>query len=218
MHRESTLEHEHHAHHHPHGTGTRWLDVTLAVAATIVSLVSLGLAIHSGHAMENLVASNSYPYLQSDRSNMSSTPLPGADRNRAKIEFGFTNNGVGPARIEWVQLTFKKKPMADLRALFEACCAGLDAGGASTLDMRGNVDGDLVRPGASLSLFTWTEPDKPNPLFKALYRQMDDIETSHCYCSVFDECYVMQAGARRPAPVKQCKAPAVTFHPSLPRS
>jgi hypothetical protein len=217
MHTESTLEHEHHAHHHPHGTGTRWLDVTLAVAATIVSLVSLGLAIHSGHAMEKLVAANSYPYLQHDRSNMSSKPMPGTDRFRNKVEFGFTNNGVGPARIEWVQLTYKTKPMADLGELVDACCSGLGRD-ANALDMRGNIVGDLVRPGASLSLFTWDEPEKPNPLFRALYQHMDDIDISYCYCSVFDECYAKPAKSRRPTPVEQCEPPAVTFFSGFRKS
>src|SRR5437764_14602731 len=64
----NALEHESHPHHHPHGTGFRWLDIALGVSATFVSLVSLGLGLHSGHAMEKLVAANSYPYLQQSRS------------------------------------------------------------------------------------------------------------------------------------------------------
>ena len=62
------MEHESHHHHHPHGTGMRWLDVTLGVAATIVSLVSLWLGLHSAHSMEKLVASNSFPYVELMRS------------------------------------------------------------------------------------------------------------------------------------------------------
>jgi hypothetical protein len=210
------LEHESHPHHHAHGTGTRWLDITLSVAATVVSLVSLWLGIHSGHSMEKLVAANSYPYLQADRSNMSDKPMTGTDRFRNRVEFGFTNNGVGPARIDWVQLTYKNKPVADLAELMDACCSGI-VKDVNALDMRGNVEGDLVRPGASLSLFTWTESDKPNPLFKAMYQHMDDIDISYCYCSVFDECYAWHAHAHRPAPVERCEAPAVTFRPSMPK-
>src|SRR5438094_9389422 len=82
----NALEHESHPHHHPHGTGYRWLDITLGVSATIVSLVSLGLALHSGHAMEKLVAANSYPYLEQWRSNMSDKPVPRTDRFRGKVE------------------------------------------------------------------------------------------------------------------------------------
>jgi len=214
MHRESTLEHEHHAHHHPHGTGTRWLDVTLAVAATIVSLVSLGLAIHSGHAMEKLVAANSYPYLEQWRNMASDKPLPGADRSRKSVEYLFANNGVGPARIEWVQLNFNGKPMKDLTELLQTCC-GASTDTASNLNRRGNVRGVLVRPGASVSLFTWDEPNKPNPVFNALHEHMEDISISYCYCSVFDECYVKQASEYQPKSVERCEAPAVMFRPGF---
>jgi hypothetical protein len=214
MHREKPLEHEHHAHHHPHGTGTRWLDVTLAVAATIVSLVSLGLAIHSGHAMEKLVAANSYPYLEQWRSMSTDKPIPGTDRFRRAVEYTFANNGVGPARIDWVQLTYKGKPMKDLSELLEACCAGA-RDGVSNLNRRGNVVGALVRPGVTLPMFTWEEPDKPNPVFDALHGHMDDIAVNYCYCSVFDECYVRHAQDRRPKSVERCEAPAVTFRPGF---
>jgi hypothetical protein len=52
--RKKLLEHESHHRHHPHGTGVRWLDIILGVAATSVSLVSLWLGLHSAHSMEKL--------------------------------------------------------------------------------------------------------------------------------------------------------------------
>lgn len=207
------MEHEHHAHHHPHGTGTRWLDVTLAVSATIVSLVSLGLAIHSGHSMEKLVAANSYPYLEQWRNMGSDKPMPGTDRTRMRVQYMFQNNGVGPARIDWVQLSFDGKPIADLDALLEACCHGTKHDSPS-LNRRGNVVGTLVRPGDSVSLFDWVEPDKPNPVFAAMHEKMDRIGITYCYCSVFEECYVRMPKPGKPDPVEQCKAPAVTFRPA----
>src|SRR5690348_14897911 len=85
--RENALEHESHHHHHPHGTGMRWLDISLAVAATIVSLVSLWLGLHSAHEMEKLVAANSYPYLELMQSMSGSTVLPGTDRPREVVEY-----------------------------------------------------------------------------------------------------------------------------------
>lgn len=208
------MEHEQHPHHPHHGTGFRWLDITLGVAATIVSLVSLWLGLHSAHSMERLVAANSYPYLEQWRSMNSETPLPGTVRYREKVEYSFQNNGVGPARIEWVQLTFKGKPIADLSELLEACCHARQAD-AATLDRRGHVDGSLIRPGASLSMFTWNEPATANPVFKALRSQMDEIAVTSCYCSVFDECYLRRPTLSKPEPVKECVAPAKPFQPDF---
>lgn len=207
------LEHESH-HHHPHGTGIRWIDITLGVAATVVSLVSLWLGLHSAHSMEKLVAANSYPYLDLMRSNAGPAPIPGTDRFRGKVVYELVNNGVGPARIEWVELKFKGKPVGDLAGLLAACCA-LPQRDTSGMMARGGVASALIRPGASLVMFSWDEPAQPNPTFDALHRQMDDISFSTCYCSVFDECYVRGDDDRKPEPVRQCTAPAVPFRPSF---
>jgi hypothetical protein len=64
-------------------------------------------------------------------------------------------------------------------------------------------------------MFTWVEPATPSPVFTVLYRQMDQITYSACYCSVFDECYLRTEDSDKPQPVKQCTAPAVPFRPSL---
>jgi hypothetical protein len=209
------LEHESHHHHHPHGTGMRWLDITLGVAATIVSLVSLWLGLHSAHSMEKLVAANSYPYVELMRSATGTTQLPGTDRQRKVVEYMLDNNGVGPARIEWVQFSFKGKPVANLSELIDACCRKeleIDKH-ISGMNRRVGIAGALIRPGTSVAMFTWTEQPQPSAAFDALHRQMKDIDYKTCYCSVFDECYTRAYGEEKPHAVKQCPAPAVEFRP-----
>jgi hypothetical protein len=213
--RENALEHESHHHHHPHGTGMRWLDITLGVSATIVSLVSLWLGLHSAHSMEKLVAANSYPYVELSRSATQTTPLPGTDHKRNMVEYILVNNGVGPARVEWVEFSFKGKPVADLSGLLEACCRKeleMDKH-ISGMNRRGGITGALIRPGASVAMFTWNEQSEPSAAFDALHRQMRDIDFKTCYCSVFDECYTRVYSEEKPQAVKQCPAPAVQFRP-----
>jgi hypothetical protein len=192
----------------------RWLDVTLGLAATIVSLVSLWLGLHSAHSMEKLVAANSFPYLELVRSMSGQVTLPGTDRVRDIVEYEFTNNGVGPARIEWVEFRFKGKPVANISDLLDACC-GTGKHNFDGLNRRGGIEGAFVRAGASLKMFTWTEQATPNADFQAVHRQMDDIGFSACYCSVFNECYVRSSQEPKPEPVKQCTAPKVAFRPAL---
>lgn len=208
------MEHESHQHHHPHKTGVRWLDVSMAVAAAIVSLVSLWLGLHSAHEMEKLVASNSYPYVELMRSNASETVVAGAAERERRVKYMLENNGVGPARIEWVQFDFKGKPVRDLTELMEACCSG-EEGSLRNINNRGGIAGALIRPGASVEMFHWDEPAAPNPSFDALYRQMNDISYSVCYCSVFDECYTRHSSSshKKPESVEQCTPPAVPFAP-----
>lgn len=207
------MEHESHHHHHPHKTGVRWLDLGLGLSAAIVSLVSLWLGLHSAHSMEKLVASNSYPYVESGRSTRTAQPMPGTDRFQGMVDYELINNGVGPARIEWVQLTYKGKPMADLTALFDACCKVAERD-TSGMHRRGGIESTLIPPGRSVHLFTWEEPHTPNPLFDALHREMGDIRVTTCYCSVFDDCYMWGRDSRKPEPVDRCTPPAVAFRPA----
>lgn len=207
------MEHESHHHHHPHKTGVRWLDLGLGIAAAVVSLVSLWLGLHSAHSMEKLVAANSYPYVEAGRSPRTAERDPATDAYRGLVDYELINNGVGPARIEWVQLTFKGKPMADLTDLLDACCK-LPRYDTDGMHRRGGITGTLIPQGRSVHLFTWEEPHKPNPTFAALRRQMDDIRVTSCYCSVFDDCYRWGLDRRKPEPVDQCTPPAVTFQPT----
>ena len=209
------MEHESHHNHHPHGTGVRWLDISLGVAAAIVSLVSLWLGLHSAHSMEKLVAANSYPYLDLMQSTSAEAPLPGMKHARHRVEYQLVNNGIGPARVEWVELKFKGKPVRDITDLLDACCASpqLDDSG---INHRGNVANALIRPGSSLTMFTWNEPATPNPTFDALHSQMNQVSWSACFCSVFDECYTRATDSGKPSqPVKQCTPPAVPFRPAF---
>jgi hypothetical protein len=211
------LEHESHHHHHPHGTGLRWLDISLGVAAGIVSLVSLWLGLHSAHSMEQLVAANSYPYLDLGRSTHIIPQAGVQSEVRRKIEYEMLNGGIGPARVEWVEFTYKKKPMHNLKELIDTCCSAADGTG-NGFHARGNVENSLVRPGGSLVMLSWSEPATPSPLFDALHRAMNDIDWSACYCSVFDECYVRKSDGSKVKPVEQCTRPAVSFQPNFDRS
>jgi hypothetical protein len=216
--REQRLEHESHHHHHPHKTGVRWLDLGLGLSAGIVSLVSLWLGLHSAHSMEKLVAANSYPYVELMRSTSMEKPTRDGEGFDRRVKYMMENNGVGPARIEWVEFKFKGEPVHNLMELVQKCCTagalpgpGLLAG----IDARGGIAGALIRPGKEVHMFTWDEPKTRNPIFDALHSQMDDISYSTCYCSVFDECYLIGDNDKKPVPVEQCTPPKVSFRPDF---
>jgi hypothetical protein len=212
------MEHESHHHHHPHKTGGRWLDLALGVSAAIVSLVSLWLGLHSAHSMEKLVAANSYPYVELQRSTSADKANGAADGFRRRVRYMMENNGVGPARIEWVEFRFKGKPVRDLGELIAQCCSTTPPD-LSGFDVRGSIGGALIRPGATVRMFDWEQPATPNPTFLALHKQMNDIAYSACYCSVFDECYVVgDSDDGKPRPVEQCTPPKRAFRPDFPRN
>jgi hypothetical protein len=209
------MEHEaHHAHHHAHGTGIRWLDTSMAVCAVVVSLVSLWLGIHSAQSMDRLVAANSFPYLETSRSTNLFENMPGTDRPRGTVEYEFVNNGVGPARIEWVELTFKGNKVRNYDELLEACCSTVERN-IQGLNVRGMASGKLVPANQHFKMVSWPQPLDENPNWKALHSQMNDIAVSVCYCSVFNECFVRRPKVSRPESVEACGANPQMFEPAF---
>lgn len=196
--------------HHGHGTGFRWLDISLALAAFVTSVVSLWLGLHSASSMEKLVAANSYPNLDTSFSNQASiAAADGSRQNAVLIELKST--GVGPARIEWTSMRYKGVPVADVGDLLKACCSGLEK--QTTLNMHmSSAIGDLLPPGKTLRLIEWRQPSAPSPMFDKLHASLLDIQLDTCYCSVFEECFVRKHEDVRPRSVKSCEVPKVPFN------
>jgi len=212
-------------------TGHKWIDITVAACALIVSVTSLGVAIFHGKTMERmadanarLVAANSWPALQRLSSSF------GRDGSHV-VSMNVTNNGVGPAKIEAVELLWKGRALRDANELIDACCraAALAAYGAmaENKDAVGNgtplhffgydlvhssVQGIILRAGENIRLYELRPSDHNKQLFEQLDNAYDDIAMRVCYCSVFDECWRGDLRTLNPEPIKQCVLPAVTFH------
>jgi hypothetical protein len=101
-------------HSHHHRTGRPWLDVLLGVSAVSISFISLFLAIANGRAMERLVQSNSWPFIQIGTSDVEPDSTP-------HIRFFIVNKGVGPARIESLEVTYNGTPMNSPRGRKGEC-------------------------------------------------------------------------------------------------
>jgi hypothetical protein len=208
---------EQHGHAH-HGTGVRWLDMTLALAAFVTSLVSIWLAIQHGHDMSRLVQANSLPYLQLYTSDLEN------DLKTQAFRFTVENQGVGPARIAEVTVTVNGRPVNDLNALLDACCApGLLKAAAAGKTSFGGIDNDsvitstlrdrMIRPGQSIDAIDWRVTLANAAAVQSFRRGVGrgSIKGSICYCSVFDECWTRGFGDRKPQPVASCPVAAVAY-------
>lgn len=197
--------------HAPHAghTGHRWLDIAMACAALLVSCISLYVAIHHGQTMEKMVAANSWPNLE-----------PGitvgerdGDRS-ARLQISVANTGVGPARLETLELWHDGKPLADARALIDTMAEQGKAAGAS---LSANVEamslvGTVIGAREDRPLLTITPKD--TDLWRLhVIRFAVQLQSRICYCSVFDECSVSDTRVQkgRPARVEHCPEPAVPY-------
>jgi hypothetical protein len=201
-----------HQHHHGHGTGMRWLDISLALSAFLVSIVSLYLGIHSAHTMEKLVASNSYPHIEMAAANKDTK----ADKE--VIWYTLSNTGLGPARLEWINVSVKGQPVHNLFELLEACCKKYD----KVLKVSGftmfSEIGKLIPKGEEIEVFRWPQPEQPNGAWQHWHDNLDDVTLEACYCSIFDECYIRKHGAVRPIHVEACTVPPTAFVFSFTKS
>jgi hypothetical protein len=192
-------------HHHHHHTGHRWLDVTLGVSAVFISLISLLLALQHGRAMEKMVEMSSWPYVSIDHSTVTRDARP-------RISMEITNNGVGPAMVESVEVFYRGVPQSDPKALIRAMLKVTDP--ARNIDVLQSDVIDTVLPAREARVLFDVMLDRFTPEeYQTLRHESDELSFRVCYCSVFEECSVLDGRktVARPDRVKACPVPKVMF-------
>jgi hypothetical protein len=215
------------SHSEIHKTGHRWIDLSVAACALVVSITSLGVAVHHGHTMERmadanarLVAANSWPILQRFSSNVGTSGGVVASLN-------VKNDGVGPAKVEWLELSWEGRPLRNVQELIDACChdaaASIPPAPAGTASLTpdlpdlppgmqiSSLQGEVLRAGEERRLYELPDSPANSKLALQLSQAFRRIGMRACYCSVFDECWVTDLRTLSPEPVQRCVAPAVLF-------
>ena len=91
----------------PRKSGMHTLDIFVGACALLISAVSLFMAYRSNQLQDRMLEASIWPYLYWDSSNFDE------QRNVDEVFLGFRNVGVGPARIESLQLSYKGQLLAD---------------------------------------------------------------------------------------------------------
>ncbi len=174
---------------HHHKTGHSLFDFILGGTAVFLSMVSVFIAVHHGQTMEKLVEANSWPNLSYGTGNQND------NGTQDEISFVVRNTGVGPARIDTFELFYKGKPMANLH--------DLNAAWSPKPNVKHFYDTstivDEVLPAREAISFLGLPRDKnPPEIWDALNKERFEVRVRACYCSVFDECWVMDSAQRRP--------------------
>jgi len=187
--------------HHHHHTGHRWLDIILALSAMVVSVVSLFVAVHHGKTMEKMVEADTWPYVEFARSMV--TP-----DNKPAAVLLVANDGVGPARVETVEVRYKGKPVTDTLSFLK------DASGDDSLAanaITSTITDRVIRAGSKVEFLIIVPPEKENPAFTRYRQALKDVSTTICYCSALDECWVRDSDQDKPEHVAQCPKSAAPY-------
>lgn len=200
------VEDELHAHHH-HGTGIKWLDIILASSAILISVVSLIVSVNHGRTMERLVEENALqvkattlPILRFGTGNLDTAT------SKPTVHFDITNGGTGPAVIEWLGLSYAGRPVANVRALLDACCR-TDHARTLGLSITNVASGQTLPAGQSITLFSAVKQGSDPATYAVLeQRGRFGVGVRACYCSVLDQCWLTDFRQTRPQPIADCRS------------
>ena len=185
---------------HPRHTGRYWFDFAAASAAIFISIVSLIVAISGERTQSELLAANSWPFLQVDE-------IRTGDRTDAHDDIDVTNDGVGPAKVESFEVFYDGEKVPSLSALFARCCAqanGRAASGAIGLS-DGDVAGNVLRASERLTMLSLVRRPENLGRFDQLTAHLPRIGFRACYCSVLDHCWSSDLRSLSPRRVASCR-------------
>jgi len=199
-------------HAHPRHTGSRWVDLALALSAVFISAVSLGVAIDHGRTERQLVAANSWPFLRNMLDN-------GYDAGKSVV-MGMSNGGVGPAKVQSLEVFYDGRAASSNLDVLRKCC-GLPPGasaGSKWLPKGFSysiADNQVLRPGEEnpvMQVWRKSSPEMASRFADALLK----LSFRVCYCSVFDECFIGNLKDTRQQRVKACPKPEHPYSPNGP--
>ncbi len=198
-----------HAPHKAH-TGHRWLDIGLGVSALLVSAISLYVAVHHGQTMEKLVEANSFPNIE-----VGTEIADDKDPTKVVLKITTENNGVGPARVETMEIWDGVRPIETIPALVDAV-KSRGGGGKLEADVGGGQPvGSLIGAGKNKDLIAIRTDRKL--WYSPVVQFATAFQSRVCYCSVFDECFVSDSRVERGRPrhVGVCPKPAHEYQDDL---
>jgi hypothetical protein len=180
---------------HPRRTGQFALDFIIAGAAIVVSVASLWVALQANQTQQQLLKASVWPYVTFDSSNATAT-------GARQLVFEVRNQGVGPALVRSVAVSYNGRYFPTFNSLMAACCKLPHARNiySSTMQNAVIVAHDFV-PFIDMppNEFDVTEYNQIRP-------ERTKIQIQMCYCSVLGDCWFFDTlhGPVQPAEVRNC--------------
>jgi hypothetical protein len=191
--------------------GPRWFQIAVALSMVLSAGAALVSAFRTSATMSALVEQNaklvragSTPILQWQNSNSNL-------KGDAELSYTLENAGTGPARVVWLELSYKGKKLDSARGLLAEGVKELGIEQPrSTSTMTGSIAGSVLVAGRVQQVFRWARPSEAEAgafrLWKAVERMPEHFDIQACYCSVFDDCWLTKFDGKVPQPVAACQA------------
>ena len=95
------------------------------------------------------------------------------------LRFGVQNTGIGPAKIETIQVLVGNEPQANWNDVLEAAI-----GDPLWFYYQSQIGGRVLPPGEMIEAFL-----AEGELADTLSKSLSDMSVTLCYCSIYDECW-----------------------------
>jgi len=168
----------------------------VTIPTFVISLALAYATFVQADATRKMQMSDSWPYVSYGTSNV--TP-----ERETLISFSLTNEGVGPARLKAVEFVYDGRPMDNPRRFLQTCCG--DDRRDPTNFMSSPVNG-VIRPGEAVHFIALPKRADNGAIWDRLETERWKVTVRACYCSIFDDCWVMDSRRQDPQPVKSCPA------------
>ena len=186
-----------------------WTEIVPSVFAVIISVISLWIAIDTDITNRQLVAEAAWPFVRIY--NSAHDP-----DGRPALSLTISNAGIGPAKIETLEVFWKGKAYRDSDDLLKACCgykrgAGQSGGDTSHALSTSEAAGTVLRAGEAVPIIRYVRTPDNAAFYSTFGAARDKITYRICYCSVFDECWLSGGNNVHPQTAKTCPTPAVPY-------
>ena len=173
----------------------------VTVPAFVISIALAYATFVQADATRKIQQSETWPYVSYGTSD---TTDEGVD----EISFTLGNDGVGPARLKRLEFVYDGKPMETPRTFLQACCG--DPPQRPTPFMSSNFE-TVLRPGENVRFIRLVKTAENAAVWDRLEVERWKVAVRACYCSIFDECWVLNSRLPDPQPVKACPGDLVRF-------
>jgi hypothetical protein len=174
-------------------------EILITLPTLIISLALAYFSFVQADASRKMQRTETWPYVSYGTDNSS-------PEVKNEISFSLSNDGVGPARLEEMELTYDGRPMRDPLEFIKNCCAVAATAVAKNLTFTTDrVDG-VLRPGEQRRFIRLAKTDQNAALWDKLNDERWKVAVRTCYCSIFDDCWVFDSQKGKPTETKVCPA------------
>lgn len=184
-----------------------WLMATHFLIGAPALLISVGVAYFTfvqAEATKKMQQADAWPFLSYGTSNSGFN-----ERSERMISLVLSNNGVGPALLGPIEISYQGQPVRDPADLLRKCC-GLQANSGLNLSTSPS-SGIVTRPGEEIKFMQVAETPANKALWNRFEAERWKLKVRSCYCSIFDECWTIEGAQAKPKPVAQCPTDWVQF-------